>query len=84
MSDSAPTAPADDDCGCGHCLCHGAVVGEPVDVPALNQETVLLAFVLVNVPAITDGFAVNRVTPRPSLPPLAGRTLRILTQSFLI
>ena len=79
-----PEMPAEEDCGCGQCVCHGAIVCEAVAIPSLIADAGLPSFAVAGLAAAINADTTRFVMASSPPPPLTGRTLRILTQSFLI
>ncbi|MCC7425190.1 MAG: hypothetical protein IT428_33385 [Planctomycetaceae bacterium] len=78
-------APSQEDgCGCGSCLCHGAVTTAKVSVPAIEPcEFLVASFALDVTPSVEMLVLAKRGDPDEDSTPRAGRPLRFELQSLL-
>ena len=88
-NDSRGGAPAED-CGCGNCLCRGAVVADddslsfhPLEL-SLDQQQPAPAAARVSAPAATSIFVHAAACALPEFSQRGGRAIRISHQSLLL
>lgn len=86
MKSEQPGAPAphEEGCGCGSCLCHGAVTTAKVDVPTLEVSEFFVAPSALDETRFVEMLVLaERGDPDDEAHPHAGRPLRFELQSLL-